>query len=71
MTRPKAITFDELLDAVRFAGDATPGGACAFDPARPSDPDHHGPEYAEAIWAQVELMRAVDPFPVKHPEAAE
>lgn len=46
------ITFDELRDALASVGDES-GGGCEFEPTRPDDPDHHGPEFAKAVWDSV------------------
>lgn len=49
------ITYDELKDALASVGD-DPGG-CPFEPLHQEDPDHHGKEFADAIWEQVSSDR--------------
>lgn len=52
MSAEPCITFDELRDALASVGDES-GGGCEFEPTNPDDPDHHGPEFAQAVWDSV------------------
>ena len=47
------IDRDLLEWALARIGDES--GGCPFEPIRPDDPDHHGPEFADALFAAIRV----------------